>query len=154
MTGGLPYNAAMKRIVCIVILPLLFTGCIGIERPDVEVTSIRLDDNSPGGGRILFDLLVTNPNDEALPMPRVSYRVDVVGGGAFEFTDRPYAASPSEGQVRFTMASAVRGVNLEGKQVNVDGTIIFEPQGELRRVFYDNYVPLPRSSFSGQDVLE
>ena len=144
----------MIRTICLLLLTLLFTGCIGIDRPEVQVTSIRLDETSSGGGRILFDLLVNNPNDEALPMPTVSYKVDVVGAGSFRFTDRPYAAVPSEGVVRFTMASAVRGVNLQGKRVDVDGTILFEPTGELRRIFYDNNYPLPRSSFSGRGVLE
>ena len=144
----------MNRITLLLLFSVSFTGCIGIESPDVQVTSIRLDDTSTGGGRILFDLLVTNPNDEELPMPTVSYRVDVVGAGAFEFTDRPYAATPENGEVRLTFASAVRGVNLEGKAVEVDGTVIFEPKGELRRVFYDNQYPLPSSSFAGQATLK
>jgi len=144
----------MTRIACIVMVVSLFTGCIGIDRPDVEVTSIRLDDTSAGGGRILFDLLVTNPNDEELPIPTVSYEVDVVGAGSFEFTDRAYAAVPRNGTVRLTLASAVTGVNLQGKAVEVDGTMIFEPEGELRRVFYDNQYPLPRSSFESRGALE
>lgn len=144
----------MLRLASIPLCVLLLTGCIGIDRPDVEVTAIRLDDVSPGGGRVLVDLLVTNPNDEELPMPTVNYRVDVVGAGAFEFTDRPYAAAPKNGKTMLTLAAAVRGVGLQGKQVEVDGVMIFEPQGELRRVFYDNYYPLPRTRFSAQGTLE
>ncbi len=144
----------MTRTACLSLLVIAFTGCIGIQRPDVEVTGVRLDEVSPGGGRVLVDLLVTNPNDEELPMPTVSYRVDVVGAGEFEFTDRPYAALPRNGQVQLTLPAAVMGTNLTGKQVEVDGVLIFEPQGELRRVFYDNYVPLPRSRFSSVGVLE
>lgn len=133
---------------------VLLTGCIGIERPVVEVTGVRLDEVSAGGGRILVDLIVTNPNDEELPMPTVSYRVDVIGAGEFEFTDRPYAALPRNGQTTLTLAAAVTGSDLPGKTVNVDGVLIFEPQGELRRVLYDNYVPLPRSRFSGSSVFQ
>eukprot|EP00752_Nemacystus_decipiens_P017351 g15547.t1 len=127
---------------------------IGIDRPEVTVTDVRLDEATAGGGRVLFDLLVVNPNDEELPMPTVSYRVDVVGGGSFELTDRPYAALPRNGQTTVTLAAAVRGANLQGKRVLVDGEVVFEPQGELRRLFYDNYLPLPRSSFSSEGVLE
>lgn len=133
---------------------MLLTGCIGIDRPTVEVVDVRLDDVSPAGGRVLVDLAVVNPNDEALPMPTVSYRVDVVGAGVFEFTDRPYAELPRNGTTTLTLAAAVRGSSLVGKQVLVNGEVVFEPQGELRRVFYDNYVPLPRSRFSGESVLE
>ena len=115
---------------------------------------MRLDEVTSGGGRILFDLLVVNPNDEELPMPTVSYRVDVIGAGSFELTDRPYAALPRNGETTVTLAAAVSGVNLSGKRVTVDGQVVFEPQGELRKLLYDNYVPLPRSSFSGEGVLE
>lgn len=144
----------MLRAAIIAFVLLGLTGCIGIDRPKVEVVSVRLDEVSDGGARILVDLAVTNINDEELPIPRVSYRVDVIGAGEFEFTDRAYAAVPENGQMTLTLAAAVRGAGIRGKQYRVDGEMIFEPQGELRRVFYDNYVPLPRSSFSSEGVLE
>lgn len=145
----------MLRNACLLIALFLFTGCsIGITRPEVVVSNVRLDGVSDGGGRVLFDLMVVNPNDEELPMPSVSYRVDVVGAGSFELTDRPYAALPSNGQTTVTLAAAVPGVNLKGKRVMVDGEVVFQPRGELRKLLYDNYVPLPRSNFSGEGVLE
>ncbi|MEO0475959.1 MAG: hypothetical protein AAF085_08340 [Planctomycetota bacterium] len=145
----------MLRTACLVLAILLFTGCnIGISRPEVMVTDVRLDEVSDGGGRVLFDLLVKNPNDEELPMPTVNYRVDVIGAGSFELTDRPYAALPKNGETTVTLAAAVSGVNLPGKRVKVDGQIVFQPKGELRRLLYDNYIPLPRSNFSGEGVLE
>ncbi len=148
------YHVAMLRVAIVCVLGLLMTGCIGIQKPEVEVTAIRLDEVSNVGGRVLVDLVVTNPNDEELPMPTVSYSVDVIGAGSFEFTDRPYAALPKNGQVKLTLPAAVAGIGLKGKEVKVNGELIFEPQGELRRVFYDNYIPLPRSRFSGAGVLE
>ena len=145
----------MIRTACLALTLLLFTGCsIGIERPNVVVTDVRLDGISTGGGRVLVDLLVTNPNAEELPMPTVSYQVDVVGAGSFKFSDRPYAALPQNGQTQLTLAAAVSGVNLSGKRVAVDGEVVFEPQGEFRKLMYDNYVPLPRSRFSSENVLE
>ena len=145
----------MLRLATICVLAVLvLTGCVGIDRPTVEVTNVRLDGVSEAGGRVLVDLLVTNPNDEELPMPTVSYRVDVVGAGAFEFTDRPIAALPKNGQTTLTLAAGVKGVGLTGQRVRVDGELVFEPQGEFRRVLYDNNVPLPRSRFSGEGVLE
>jgi LEA14-like dessication related protein len=145
----------MLRTACLLLAILLFTGCnIGITRPEVVVTGVRMDEVTDGGARVLFDLLVVNPNDEELPMPTVSYRVDVVGAGSFELTDRPYASLPRNGQTTFTLAAAVSGVNLPGKRVTIDGEVVFEPQGELRKLLYDNYVPLPSSDFSGEGVLE
>lgn len=144
----------MVRIVLMMIGSVLLTGCIGIDRPTVEVTDVRLEDNSQAAGRVVFDLKVINPNDEELPIPTVSYTVDVVGAGSFSFTDRPHAAAPRDGEVTMSLAAGVRGVSLQGKRYEVDGVLVFEPQGELRRVFYDNYVPLPRSRFSAEGVLE
>ena len=149
------YHVLMLRLASICVLAvLLTTGCVGIDRPGVEVTAVRLDQVSEGGGRVLVDLLVTNPNDEELPMPTVSYRVDVVGAGSFEFTDRPIAALPKDGQTTLTLASGIKGVGLRGKTVRVDGALVFEPQGEIRRVLFDNGVPLPRTRFSSEGVLE
>lgn len=150
------YDMTMLRTACLLIALLLFTGCtgIGIQRPEVTVTDVRLDEVSSGGGRILFDLLVVNPNDEELPMPSVSYRVDVVGAGSFELTDRPYAELPRNGQTTVTLAAAISGVNLQGKRYTVDGEVVFEPKGEFRKLMYDNYVPLPRTDFSSEGVLE
>lgn len=144
----------MTRIALILLVAVFAGGCIGIDRPEVTVTAVRLDSVSEGSGRIAFDLLVDNPNAEELPMTTVSYSIDVVGAGRFEFTDIPYAAAPRDGQVALTLAGAVRGFDLAGKRVLIDGELMFEPQGELRRVFYDNSYPLPRSSFSGEGVLE
>lgn len=146
----------MLRTACLLLLSLAFVGCtgVGITRPEVTVTDVRLDGTTAGGGRVLFDLLVVNPNDEELPMPTVSYRVDVVGGGSFELSDRPYAALPGNGHTTVTLAAAVAGANLTGKRVTVDGEVVFEPQGELRRLLYDSYIPLPRTRFSGEGVLE
>jgi len=144
----------MIRLTAIAIVVLLTTGCIGIQDPQVQVVNVRLDEVSPGGARVLVDLIVINPNSEELPMPQVDYRVDVVGGGSFEFTDRPYAALPRNGQTTLTLAAGISGVALQGKAVTVDGVVVFEPQGELRRVIYDNYVPLPSTRFSAQTVLE
>lgn len=151
---GLGYNVAMIRIACIVMVPLLFTGCIGIETPEAQVTSIRLEDTSEAGGRIAFDVSLFNPNDEELPMPTVNYTVDVVGAGSFDFTGAPYAAAPQNDSVLLTFAAGVPGVNLAGKRVRVSGDFVFEPRGEIRRVLYDNFYPLPRTSFSGEGVLE
>lgn len=146
----------MLRTVYLLLVFFAFTGCtgIGIDRPEVFVTDVRLDEAAAGGGRVLFDLLVVNPNEEELPMPTVSYRVDVVGGGSFELSDRPYAALPGNGQTVVTLAAGVTGADLQGKRVAVDGEVIFEPQGELRRLLYESYLPLPRSRFSGEVVLE
>ena len=145
----------MLRTTCLLFALTLFTGCnVGITSPEVIVSDIRLDDVSEGGGRVLVDLLVVNPNDEELPMPTVSYRVDVVGAGSFELTDRPYAALPKDGQTTVTLAAGVPGINLKGKRVSVDGEVVFEPQGEFRKLLYDNYVPLPRTSFSSEGTLE
>jgi len=144
----------MMRIGFITGCLLVLCGCIGIDRPEVQVTDVRLDGLTSGGARILVDLLVSNPNAEELPIPSVNLQVDVLGAGSFEFTDRPYAALPQNGVTTLTLAAAVRGASLAGKSYRVAGDVVFEPRGELRRVFYDNNVPLPRSSFSAEGVLE
>lgn len=146
----------MTRTACLLFLVGLFVGCtgVGIQHPEVTVTNLRLDDATAGGGRVLFDLLVLNPNDEELPMPTVSYRVDVIGGGRFELSDRPYAALPKNGQTVVTLAAAVNGASLPGKRVKIDGEVIFQPKGELRQLLYDNYLPLPSVPFSSEGVLK
>lgn len=134
------------------VLPL--AGCIGIRQPVAEVQSVRVDEAAAGGARLLVQVKLSNPNDENLPMPRVSYEVDVVGAGQFAFTQIPYAALPRQGEQTLVLPAAMRGAAFSGKQYRVSGTVVFEPEGNLRRFFYDSGVPRPRTSFSAEGVLE
>ncbi|MEM1356378.1 MAG: hypothetical protein AAGH88_16015 [Planctomycetota bacterium] len=144
----------LQRCLFLMVSGFLLTGCIGISPPVAEVQAVRLDDSAAGGGRVLVEVKVSNPNDENLPMPRVSYEVDVVGAGQFAFTDIPYAALPRQGEQTLVLPAAVRGQNIQGKQYRVSGTVVFQPEGNLRRFFYDNGLPRPRASFTAEGVLE
>lgn len=148
------HDAMLRTRLLALLLVVSLTGCIGIDRPDAKVMSVRVDEEAAGGARLLVDVAVENPNDEDLLMTRVSYSVDVVGAGQFSFSDVPMAVLPREGVSMLELPAAMRGVGFAGKQYRVQGTVVFAPEGNVRRFLFDAGVPLPRSGFSAEGVLE
>lgn len=156
--------AKLFHIVFALALGAVLTGCSGLQgvaSPTVEVVDAQVVEQTAQGARVVVLLRVSNPNTEELPMPRVTCDLDIVGGGRFTFTDVPYATVPGAGndddaqpgtQV-ISVPAGLLGSAVAGKRYTVRGTVVFEPEGQLRRVFTDTGLPLPRSSFSGEGVL-
>ncbi len=144
------------HVVALAVFATLLGGCSGlqgIDQPTVEVVDAQVVEQSAQGARVVVLLRVTNPNAEELPMPRVTCDLDVVGGGRFTFTDVPYATAPGGGSQVLSVPAGLLGPSAVGKRYTVRGTVVFEPEGQLRRVFTDTGLPLPRASFAGEGVL-
>ncbi|MEM9414285.1 MAG: hypothetical protein AAGA29_02250 [Planctomycetota bacterium] len=150
----------LLHVVCAAVFVVLLSGCSGlqgIEQPTVEVVEARVVEQSAGGASLAVTLRVMNPNAEELAMPRVTCDLDVDGAGRFTFTDVPYATAPGArdgGEQFVTLPAAVLGGDLAGRRYSVRGTVVFQPEGQLRRVFTDIGVPLPRAVFEGQGVVQ
>lgn len=137
------------------------SGLRGIERPTVEVVDAQVVEQSALGSRVLVRLRVTNPNDEELPMPRVTCDLDIVGGGRFTFTDIPYATLPARdnegtlapGEQVLIVPAGLLGSAVAGKRFTVRGTVVFQPEGQIRKVMSDTGIPLPRASFTGEGTV-
>lgn len=148
------YMTKPITVIALFVITLCGVGCVGIQQPTAEVVSARVVDESQVASRVIVTVKLTNPNNEELPMPRVSLDLDIRGGGRYQFTDVPYATLPANGEQTIELPAALSGTGLAGGVYDVRGTVVFEPDGAIRKVMTDNGIPLPSTSFSGQGIVE
>lgn len=151
--------------VCLLIAALaLAGGCTSnIAAPTAQVTSISLAEQSTQGARVEVTVRLTSDNDVPLPLVECTYTVTLEGVGSFSFTEHPNRAiparrsdinaGPAEQTITLVAAFAADG-DVKGRNCRVQGTIVYEPPGEVRKVLTETYVPLPSVPFSGNAVLQ
>ena len=146
------------RLVAILILGVaaLSVGCSGLQTPTAEVTSVRLVEQTPDGASFLVTVAVVNPNQTALPLRKSNYTLTVPGLGEYSSSDLPNRTIPSGGVQVVTIPAAIAGKvgNLRGKTCTIEGSIDYEPPGEIRRLMTDSYIPLPTVDFKRTGPIE
>jgi LEA14-like dessication related protein len=141
-------------------LALLAGGCQGaglfLKQPTATVESVELTKQSEEGGQLTATVKVTNPNDTVLPVPRVSYRVDVEGASPYRFTTVPGVALPGRGTQTFELTAAFeRDANpLAGREYRVNGQLSYRPPGEVEAVLFGSGWPLPQAPFQQRGTLK
>jgi LEA14-like dessication related protein len=81
--------------VASVVLPLLLgfvsAGCsnVNLQRPIMSVESMSVQEITPQGFTMLFDVNVANPNSVALPLADVDYKLGLGGVDLLDGTARP-----------------------------------------------------------------
>ena len=163
----------LRPVITIVLAVCMLNGCAAVPGFEdlsgcsIQVLDAQVLEQSAQGGQVVLFVRVTNPNPQELPIPRVTCDLDVEGGGRFTFTDVPYATLPGggksggepgggAGEAAFQILEipgALAGSALAGKRYTVRGTVVFQPDGQLRRVFTDLGLPLPRTRFAGSGTL-
>lgn len=142
----------MRSLLLLVSL-LLLGGCI-THRPEARVLDAALVEESPDGSRVEFVVEIDNPRDVGYPILDARYTVDVEGAGPFSFTAYPVEALPAEGTQRLLLAGAFDRTGLAGRRWRVNGSLTYQPGGNLRAVGTDLGIPLPSVAFNGEGVLQ
>lgn len=145
MQAGL--RIAVAGVVCV----LGLWGCAGertVQKPVVRVEAVELERQTEEGVRVGVKLELENPNDVALPLTGVFYRVEV-GGKAFAFGDRTDRTLPAGGRQRLVVAAALGGSweNVWRETVHVSGWVRYEPPGWWWRLLSESGVPHPAVGF-------
>jgi len=152
----------------IIILPLLALlvalggGCAGgIDAPTAEIVSAKVTQQSPEGVRVEFTVLLSH--DNKVPLPLTLSEADITAGnsGGRAVTDVPHRTLPvggGQGTGKQTVVipiafPASAGVG-PGSAYNINGSITYEPPGEVRRVMTESGIPLPTADFSKAGRLE
>jgi hypothetical protein len=155
----------MKRpalILAPLTLAAFLTGCAlrlprwhHVTKPSAQVTSVRLDDQSEQGARVIITVALSNPNDLSLPLIRSAYTVKLGDLPAATFHEDPLKALPRTGPQTVELAAAVptNGASVAGMDYRVSGSITYEPPGEVRQVLTESGVPLPTVGFSSSGSL-
>jgi LEA14-like dessication related protein len=149
-----------RMVIAIVCVTALLGGCsANLRQVSTRVDSVRVDELTDQGVRVLVTLVAENPNNIPLPIVKAKYKVTLAGisggGGEFTFTDLPKATLPAHGTQTITLpaAFALNGGNAVGVSYKVAGQLTYEPPGEIRKLLTEYNVPLPSASFKDEGRL-
>ena len=147
---------------------VLAAGCASMENtverfkprritvPTVKVTAARMAEASDDGIRMEIMLMLSNPNDEPLPLTRVRYTVRLGGAGQYEGDTRPNTTLPAGREQELILPAAVATSGAAGGgavSYTVEGAIEYLPPGEVRELITEMGVPLPKVDFSGRGTI-
>lgn len=94
------------RVLAPLVALLLVAGCAGVtslEAPELDVVDVRMLGGDLSGQQLRVRLKVTNPNDRALPVKGITYRMEV-GGEQFATGESERAFTvPALGSTEFDM---------------------------------------------------
>ncbi len=150
----------MKPLACVWIglLAVVLAGCNSLQDPTVRVSSVSVQEVTPEGVRALVELELSNPNDTPVPLTESTYNVTLNGLGTKSYNQRLARTIPASGRqtVLLPAAWAYEGATTPGgpQSISVEGSVTYEPPGEVREVLTESNVPLPSVAFSQQGVIE
>ena len=150
----------MLRAICtmLALIGVIAAGCAPVQRPQTLVGEARVTEASAEGAAVAVPVSLSNPRGVPLPIreARFTMRVDAADAAPFHVTQQLAATLPAEGGQTVTLRSAFAvadGASLEGAPYVIEGTIVYEPPGEIRRLLTDSGLPLPSVRFAGQGTL-
>lgn len=127
-----------------------------VTRPGAEVKSLAVTEVTDEGARVEVTVELTNPNDLALPLRVARYTLRIESLGQTSLTDLPPVTIPAKGSRLMVLPASLpfEGGELSGQAYSFDGTVTFEPPGEVRRVMTESGIPLPSTPFRGEGTLQ
>lgn len=145
------------RIFVLLLIGLAgLTGCISALPPSVEVVRAQITEQSPEGARVEVSLVLSNPNNIAIPLPKASYTLAVEDAGSYASIDLPARVLGPNGvqSIRLPAALVTKGQDVSGQPWKINGSVTYEPENFLRVFLTESGVPLPLVLFSGNGVLD
>ena len=135
-----------------------------IVQPSAFVSGVKLIEQTPEGARLEVIVELENPNLTPLPLAHSGYTITIDGVGTYRFADRPRRTLPAgveEGgsavgrqTLRLPMAMSGPGNGPAGLTYHVEGSVLYEPPGAIRKLLTESNVPLPSVPFSGTGTIE
>lgn len=129
-------------------------GCSSYEAPNLKVVDARVTERSEEGLVLTFTLDAENPNEEAVPLRAVTYRVSLDGRQVFEGTRSPEATLRRYGtqQIRLpaVVAASEPSFGASEAKYRIEGTLRYTTPGEIAEILFDTGVRKPSVGFSGE----
>jgi len=147
-------NLPVKRIA-ILVLSLAAVGCHGVSNlttPKAHVTGVKVIERSPTATRADVTVQLINPNRTALPLKKSHYTLKIGDAEPFSYTDRLNRTLPANGSQTVTLPAVFTGQPTGDYKVN--GSVTYEPPGEIRKLMTDSGIPLPFTLFDGEGKVE
>ncbi|HED53548.1 MAG TPA: hypothetical protein ENJ00_05035 [Phycisphaerales bacterium] len=157
---GLYALATMPRLPFIVlglIAASSLVGCSSYAPPQLALTSARIAEESPEGVVIDLSIDVSNPNEQDMPLERVTYRLTLDGRPAFSGTRSAEATVRRLGTQTIVLPAAIDLEQFplpEGQaEFVLTGTLVYVTPGELAQILFDAGVRRPSVRFSHRGVI-
>jgi hypothetical protein len=115
------------------------------------VTGARVGPTAGTRAVLLIDVVATNPNQSAIPLKGVTYRVDLSGEKVFEGTRDAQASVRGYGVQTFTLPVPVSTSYLSrGATFRVSGDVTYVAPETLANTLYDNGLRSWSTAFAGE----
>ncbi len=145
----------------------LGSGCRStdkIEQPFVRVLGMAVVGHTPDGVRLELTLLVENPNFVPLPLIGCNYNVTIDGVGQSAFADHPHRTVPAgletggnrfgKQTLRLPVTIGYHGTSLKGTAYRVNGTVVYDPPGQIDKILAESHLKRPQISFRGAGRIQ
>ncbi len=132
---------------------VLLIGAAGCSTagPTVELSDVRVADETAGATQLAIGLTVSNPSDEPLRLLTYEYRVRV--DGRRWYTGRWSAQQTLQPGATATATIPAAGPPPSGSKVSVRGRLRYVRPGEIAEVLLDTGLRRPKASFGGEGVI-
>ena len=143
------------RFIALLLLSTFALGCHGLtnlDTPKARVTGVKIIDRSDKATRANVTVQLVNPNRTALPLTQSHYTLSIGDAEPFSYTDRLNRTLPANGSQEITLPAVFIGKPTGEYKVN--GTVTYEPPGEIRKLMTDSGIPLPFAFFDGKGTVE
>jgi hypothetical protein len=143
------------RFIALLVLSTFAIGCNGltnISTPKAHVTGVKIIDRSDTATRADITVQLINPNRTPLPLIKSHYTLNIEGAEPFSYTDRLNRTLPASGSQEITLPAVFIGKPTGNYKV--DGTVTYQPPGEIRKLMTDSGIPLPFTFFDGEGKVE
>lgn len=157
-----PFHPAVPTLLLCCILALT-GGCRGnktkgesgeVKSPTARLVGAKLMSTTEHGSRIDVMVELENPNALPLPLIETRYSFTAAGDAASRGRDNPNRTLPANRKQMVTVPIAVSKVVEAGAAFSIEGSIDYEPPGEVRKLLTESKIPLPRVSFRGEGVIQ
>ena len=149
------YRAALLMLMAL----LAGVGCSSYSAPTLNITGVRVAEETPDGLVLEFSIDAANRNDVELPLREVRYALSLDGKEVFRGVRSPEAALRRLGTQTIKIPAVIalgEGVpRPTGKQrYTIDGTLAYTTPGQLAQVLFDIKVRRPRVGFGDQGEVD
>lgn len=135
---------------------LMICGCSGYRSPSIQLTSVRMNEESEEASVFTFELELQNPNPEPIRLREFHYRLRMngqevyVGRRAASTTLHSHALQTIElpAVVRFQLLGWTRRERPQSLSYELTGTLLYETPGELAEILLDIGVRRPKVTFA------
>ncbi len=151
-TGG--WRRSFVRAVGAAVVAAL-GACTISTPPKLQVSGARAGTARDGRSVVFIDVVASNPNNQGLPLKRVSYQVDLGGERVFVGQRDAQACVRAYGLQKFTLPVPVSASYVQGgaTRFRVRGDVTYVAPESFAQTLYENGLREWTTSFAGEGVV-